>query len=198
MHLPHSHKLDINPHPIADCDVRYSSKQEFLASVELEHRRLLELLSSVPLSRYKETGVWGDGWTIHDLLAHLSEWEQMCLRWFREGKGGGDPAIPAPGYKYSEIKALNREIQRRYSGQPGEKVRNDFERSYEEIHALIASLTDRELLMPGVFAWTKKNPLTTYLGANTCSHYRFGIKVLKRWLRQQQTRPSARKAKVGG
>jgi hypothetical protein len=34
------------------------------------------------------------------------------------------------------------------------------------------------------FAWTGKNPLTTYLGANTCSHYRTATKILKRWLRE--------------
>jgi hypothetical protein len=33
------------------------------------------------------------------------------------------------------------------------------------------------------FASTGKNPLTTYLGANTCSHYRTATKILKRWLR---------------
>jgi len=36
------------------------------------------------------------------------------------------------------------------------------------------------LLRPGHFAWTGRNPLATYLGANSASHYRFATKVLTR------------------
>jgi hypothetical protein len=52
--------------------------------------------------------------------------------------------------------------------------------------ALARGLPERELLEPGRFAWTGKNPLTTYLGANTASHYRTATKILKRWLRQRR------------
>lgn len=109
----------------------------------------------------------------------------MFLRWYDDGLHGKRPVIPAPGYKYSEMPRLNRDIQTQNAGRSAAGVWKDFDASYTSIRALAERLSESQLLEPGSFAWTGKYPLTTYLGPNTCSHYRFGIKVMKRWLRQQ-------------
>ena len=163
--------------------MRYASKRELLESIENEHRTLIELLATIPEQRYREGGVWGDGWTIDDLLAHLTEWEQMFLTWHRDGCAGRSPVMPAPGYKWGETPALNRAIQARHHSKSTAEIRRAFEQSYTEILALTTSLSEEALLAPGHFPWTKAYPLTTYLGANSASHYRFATKVLKRWLR---------------
>jgi hypothetical protein len=125
----------------------------------------------------------GDGWTVNDLVAHLAEWQRMFLGWYREGLEGVKPRIPAPGYKYREIPKLNRAIWAKYRTSAVAEVQKDFESSYREILDLVDKLPPASLLKPGKFAWTGQNPLTTYLGANTASHYRFATKVLRRWLR---------------
>ena len=167
--------------------MRYASKPEFVERIETTHREFLALLKTIPSSRYAEAGVWGDGWTILDLLAHLTEWEQQALRWYREGRNGGNPDRPAPGYKWNQIGQLNRVIWRKHHDRPLDDVVGEFNASYRQILALVKRLSARELLDPGCFAWTGKYPLTTYLGPNTCSHYTFAIKVLKRWLKVQPT-----------
>ena len=165
--------------------MRYASKEEFVERIERTHQAFTDLLNSVPESRRREKGVWGDGWTVCDLLAHLTEWEQMALSWHREGRDGGRPAIPAQGYKYNQIPELNRAIWRKHKEEPQSEVVSRFDTSYKEILSLIKELSPEELLDPGYFPWTKEYPLTTYLGPNTCSHYTFALKVLKRWLRAQ-------------
>lgn len=162
--------------------MRFKSKHELVESVEHEHRAFVELLRSLPTSRYRDAGVWGDGWTICDLLAHLTEWEQMFLRWYQAGENGERPIMPAPGYKWNETPRLNQAIVRKHRRKPIDSVLDEFETSYREIFSLTQQLSEDELLVPGHFAWTGKNPLTTYLAPNTCSHYRFASKVLKRWL----------------
>ncbi len=161
--------------------MRFGSKQEFVDRVAAERRAFVELVSSVARSRYRETGVWGDGWTISDLLAHLTEWEQMFLGWYRVGRNGGQPSMPAPGFKWNETPRLNQAIVKKHNRKPISRVVDEFEASYHEIFSLIQQLSEEELLVPGHFAWTGKYPLTTYLAPNTCSHYRFAFKVLKRW-----------------
>ena len=47
-------------------------------------------------------------------------------------------------------------------------------------------ISEEELLTPGNFAWTTKYPLTTYFGANTCSHYSAATKILRRWLKKNE------------
>jgi hypothetical protein len=111
----------------------------------------------------------------------------MFLRWYREGLEGREPDMPAPGFKWNETPRLNREIWAKHKDRSWEDVRTEFDRTYQEIVALVENLSEEQLLEPGHFGWTGNKPLTTYLGPNTASHYRFGTKVLKRWTRQLET-----------
>lgn len=165
--------------------MKYESKKALIAQIEGEHATLVELVDSIPPKLRESPGVWGDGWNVKDLLAHLTEWEQMFLRWHRDGTVGKTPDMPAKGYKWNEIRALNRAIREKHKDVSWRRVRTAFDASYQEVLALAKKRTENQLLSPGQFAWTKKYPLTTYLGANSCSHYRFAIKALRRWLKLQ-------------
>jgi hypothetical protein len=158
---------------------------QLLEQIEGEHDRFLELLASIPDSRRREAGVWGDGWTIQDLVAHLMEWQLMFLGWYREGRDGGTPNLPAPGYRWNQTPELNRAIWRKHRRRASARIMQEFERSYREIRGLVVDLSSAALLAPGHFGWTGKHPLTTYLAPNTSGHYRFATKILRRWLRQQ-------------
>jgi hypothetical protein len=155
--------------------------------IEREFAVLTALLDAIPLERYLDPGVWGDDWNVRDLVAHLFEWHQLFLGWFEAGNRGLVPAIPAQGFRYREMPQLNRAIQLRYAATEAREMRQKLELSHREVLSLASRLTEKELLKPGSFAWTKKNGLVTYLGANTSSHYRFARKVLQRWLRATQS-----------
>jgi len=53
-----------------------------------------------------EPGVVGE-WSVKEVLAHLVEWEQMVVGWYRVGHGGEVPELPAPGYKWNQTPPLN-------------------------------------------------------------------------------------------
>ncbi|MCA1788944.1 MAG: hypothetical protein LC667_03520 [Thioalkalivibrio sp.] len=53
--------------------MRYKSKQALLDDVRTEHDLLCARLAAIPMVRWRESGVWGDGWTLSDLVAHLAE-----------------------------------------------------------------------------------------------------------------------------
>jgi hypothetical protein len=163
--------------------VRYGSKRDLLDSITGEHDALRKLLDAIPASRYTEDGVWGDGWTVSDLVAHLAEWHSMFLRWFHDGQRGESPDLPAPGYKWSETPRLNRAIREKHSARPFADVEAEFEATYREILQLVGGLSEAALLEPGRFRWTGSNALVTYIGPNTASHYRFAQRVLQRWQR---------------
>jgi hypothetical protein len=168
--------------------MRYASKRALLDDIEIEHARLMDLLETIPASRRREAGVWGDRWTVSDLVAHLAEWQLMCLAWYREDREGRRPALPAPGYTWSETPALNRAIRQKHRHWSYDRALRAFEQSYEPLRALAASLPPKVLFTRGYFAWTGTAPLATYLAANTASHYRFARKVLARWLRRTAAR----------
>lgn len=87
----------------------------------------------------------------------------------------GKPQMPAPGYKWSETPKLNRAIWAKHRSRNPADVRTDFDSGYRQILALVEESSPEGLLTPGHFEWTGKHPLTTYLGPNTASHYRFAI-----------------------
>jgi hypothetical protein len=166
--------------------MKYGSKQELTAAIRAEYESLQRLLGAIPRSRYHEADVWGDGWTIHDLVAHLTAWQQLFFAWYRDGLAGLTPAMPAAGYKWNETPRLNRDIWLQHRDRPLTAVLAQFEQSHSEVLELVDALSPDALLRPGHFAWTGPHPLTTYLGPNTVSHYRFASKVLKRWQKRQQ------------
>ena len=175
--------------------MRYLSKSALEADIAAEHDRLAALLDDIPREQYDELGVWGDGWSLTDLVAHLAEWQTMFLSWYDAGRAGVAVAMPAPGYKWSETPRLNRAIWEKHRGRLPATVRTEFERGHARIQRLVAASTAEELFAPGYFQWTGRNALATYLGANTASHYRFARKVIERWRRravhgrQTATRP---------
>ncbi len=182
------HDREARPRKARGRIVKYASKEALLSSIESEYETLRALVDSLPARLYREPGVWGDAWTITDLIAHLAEWQRMFLRWFNDGLAAKQPEMPAPGYKWNETPRLNRAIRERHRDRLFADVNAELEHSHAEILALVRSLSPNQLLESGHFAWTGRNPLATYLGANTASHYRFAVRVLERWLRKAPAR----------
>jgi hypothetical protein len=163
--------------------MRYASKEALLADIRGAHDSLCERLSEIPTSRYREAGVWGDDWTVNDLVAHLAEWHFLLLGWYDDGLKGATPVLPAPGYTWRETPRLNRAIWAKHRARSMAVVRDDFDAGYRRILDIVEALPANHLIMPGHFAWTGQHPLATYIGPNTASHYRFASRAITRWLR---------------
>jgi hypothetical protein len=163
--------------------MKYQSKEALITDIHTQHDLLFARLRELPKSRWREPGVWGDGWTVTDLIAHLAEWQVMFLTWYEAGLKGTTPEMPAPGYKWNETPKLNRAIWARHRFRSLAAVRVEFDAEFNQILEIVESLSPRQLLEPGHFRWTGKNSLATYLAPNTASHYRFALKAIKRWLK---------------
>lgn len=160
--------------------MKYSSKGQLLTDLRLQHDRLALILDGISDRDQRKPGLWGDGWSVADLVAHLAAWQRMFLGWHAAGLRGEVPAMPAPGYKWNETPRLNRAMQKKHARRAPGESRSDFESGYRRILALASALSPTCLLTAGRFAWTGRNPLSTYLTANTASHYRFAIRVIER------------------
>jgi hypothetical protein len=163
--------------------MRYRSKQALLDDIRAEHDLLCAQLAEIPKGKWHEPDVWGDGWTLSDLVAHLAEWQRLFLGWYEDGLRGVTPPMPAVGYKWSQTPDLNQTIWEKHRSRSQEAVRADFDSGYSRIVQIVDTLSPEQLLEPGHYLWTGKHSLTTYIGPNTASHYRFANKVIKRWLK---------------
>lgn len=167
--------------------MKFTAKRELVERIEREHAAFVEVAATIPVRRWREKGVWGDGWTVADLHAHLAEWHRMLLRWIEDGRAGRTPELPAPGFTWRETPALNREIQRRFARRSAARLEVEFEETYAQVLELVRGLREKELLEPGHFAWTRKLPLSSFIAPNTCSHYAVARKILSRWQRSATT-----------
>ncbi len=85
---------------------RPTSKRDLMVAIDQERGKLEAILVTLKPEQMVEPGVVGE-WSVKDVLAHLVEWEQMALGWYRAGLRGETPDLPAPGYKWNQTPQLN-------------------------------------------------------------------------------------------
>jgi hypothetical protein len=99
----------------------------------------------------------------------------MFFRWYEAGLRAETPAVPAPGYKWSQLPTLNQAIYEEYRDLPLEEVLSLFRESHQKTVKLIESLSESDLTIPGLYKWMNQNALMVYINANTGSHYRWAV-----------------------
>jgi uncharacterized protein (TIGR03083 family) len=161
---------------------RSHTKSQILAESRKEHEALEKFLSALSPEQMTEPGMLGE-WSVKDVLAHLYEWEQMVLGWLVASQRGESPHVPAEGYKWNQLPALNEMIREKHSHQPLDKMMEMYRNSYEQVMATIEKLSEEDLLTPGLYPWMNKNTLAAYFVSCTSSHYRWARTGMKKGLR---------------
>jgi hypothetical protein len=158
---------------------RPTNKSKLLIESQKEYDALEQLLATLTPEQMTQPGALGD-WSVKDVLAHLYEWQQMFFRWYTAGLKGEQTAIPAEGYKWSQLPALNQKIYETYHQQPLNKIQKLFKVSHRKTMALIESLSEEDLFTPARYPWMNQTALVAYINANTGSHYRWARKEMRK------------------
>ena len=164
---------------------RPGNKTEVLAAIDKERKALEAILETLTPEQMIEPGVVGE-WSVKDVLAHLVEWEQMTLVWYRTGLRGEIPEMPAPGYKWHQTPQLNQMIYEKHRDRPLGEVMEQFHASHQEIMGVIGELSNEELFTEERYPWTRKNAMGTYFVSNTSGHYLWARKEIRKGLKAKQ------------
>lgn len=137
------------------------SAREELESVidQLDEARMLEPMDP-------------DGWTVKDVLAHLTVWEQRMIQWTEESLSGEIPQRPAPGMTWNDLDRLNELTYRTNKDRPLADVLRDFKASFQQTLETVERLSQEDLFNPKRFAYRQGDPLWHMVAANTWWHYR--------------------------
>jgi len=154
-------------------------KAQLLAAIQQDYSALEKYLATRTPEQMAFTPAPG-AWSIQDILAHLYEWQQMFFTWYETGLRGEMPPVPAPGFKWSQLPALNQAIYETYRNLAPEKALALFRESHQKTVQFIESLPKTDLTTPGLYRWMNQNTLLAYLNANTASHYRWALKECKK------------------
>ncbi|GCE51047.1 hypothetical protein EI42_04970 [Thermosporothrix hazakensis] len=162
-------------------------KADMLDQMQHEHDALIASFASMTEDEMQRPGVT-DIWSVKDLLAHLTGWEQLFLYWYRAGLRGARPATPAPGFSWSweDLHALNTRLFEAHRDEPTSTILRAFYRSYEQIYRTVAGMSEEEIHAKDRYAWAAPWTLGDYIRENTCDHYRWAADLIYIWRQNTQ------------
>jgi uncharacterized protein (TIGR03083 family) len=150
--------------------------------MQREHEALEQALAGLTSAQLTQVSR-ATGWSIRDVVAHLWEWEQMCLGWYKAGLRGQAPAVPAEGFNWAQLPALNQQIFEKHHARPVADVLKAFRQSYRQMLKTVTALSEAGLFTPGRYAWTRKNTPDAYFVSATSSHYHWARKEIRKCLK---------------
>jgi hypothetical protein len=152
---------------------RPSRKTEILEQISATHLLLEAHLSSLGELQMLQPGVNGD-WTVKDLLAHITWWEQHLLRRLRTGRDDlyqdGVSVQASTDQANALMFAANR-------SRPLSEILDEFSASYKEVLAGIEALTEEDIAQAEIYeaiAW------------DTFRHYPEHTAMLQAWIRESR------------
>jgi len=121
---------------------------------------------------------------IKDVLAHLHEWHNMMLHWYKVGMSGEKPDMPKKGFTWKTTSDLNRIIWNTYKDEKLDTILDNLKKSHKKVRALIEKHSDEELFTKKKYKWTGSTSLGAYLISSTSSHYDWAFKLIKKCTKQ--------------
>jgi hypothetical protein len=170
---------------------KQKSKAELLNDILVERTRLERNLDNLTEMEMTQPGVVGE-WSIKDVLAHLTAWEELFLSWYAAGVQGREPEIPPVGMGKKAIDALNQKIFAQYRQTPLNEVLTEFHASFQQILTVLQTVTEEDLFSPRRYAWTGNLVLADYVAGNTCNHDVWAKTQIHRWLKNRVVSPQPR------
>jgi len=155
------------------------TKEAIIERLHTERRRLEQNLAGLSPEEMTQPGVVGD-WSVKDVLAHLADWEQMCLGWCAVCDRGEKPETPAPGLTWSQLDILNQRIYERYRDWSLDQVRALFDVTHREFMAMVEGLAEDKLLTPGLYSFTERRALADWMG-HYARHDEWGKDEIRKW-----------------
>jgi uncharacterized protein (TIGR03083 family) len=152
-------------------------KAELLEAIRRERAELNAIVARVGESGMTDPAL-DDGWSIKDVVAHITAWEQLCLLWVRTDERGEGR------FTQKSLDAMNAKLHDENKDRSLDDVLADARRSYEEFVAMVEEQTDESLVTPPRWA---DPPLGQVISSNSDDHYREHIDQLMRLLKPPQT-----------
>lgn len=161
-----------------------TNKTELLTQSQDHYQQLQELLST-----YSKESLENHTFTnaalyqnVRDVLAHLHHWHLLFLGWYEVGMQGQQPDMPAEGYTWRTLPALNVQIWEQYKEVELKQVQGLLEASHQQVLACIELHSNQELMEKKYYSWTGSTSLGAYLISSTISHYKWAYQKIKRTL----------------
>jgi hypothetical protein len=162
-----------------------ASKDELLAAIDVAYAKLAKDLATVPAERTGEKTLEGHArdtrMSVHDLVAYLTGWNELVLKW-HAGRDAGEPVdFPESGYRWNELGALAQKFYADYADLSFEALLQRFAEAKARIVTLIERHDDAALYGT---PWYEKYTMGRMIQLNTSSPYANARGRLRQWKKE--------------
>ena len=148
-------------------------KAQLITEIQSEREKLETTLTAFNQEQMTSPLLEG-GWTLKDLLAHITVWEQRMVKWVEITLRDEVPEMLPEGLTWSDedLDMWNQQTYLELRDKPLDDVLADFESSYRQALAVAQQTTQEQLFDKDRYAWRGGRPLYIMVAANTSWHYK--------------------------
>jgi hypothetical protein len=156
------------------------TKASLLKEMGTSYATLEAKLASLDKTQYLTEEVIS-GWSIKDILAHISSWHHRLYQLLDAALYHQIPAISGPE-NIEELDTLNAQFYQENKSLTLDVVLTDFRNTYQHILSIVQAIPEEDLLNSHRFSWTQGEPLWKSIAGDTYEHYQEHILQIQQWL----------------
>ena len=158
------------------------NKTEVLQQLYAERRRLELLISRLTEAQLHERGVV-ENWSVKDIMAHVSFWEDRGCQVMDAALHNHKPAIFDQPF---DLDALNAAAYAQNKDRSLTEIRTKFHESFRNYAASVESLSETQLSDPKRYDWTEETPMWQFVESDGTHHYREHADQIEAWLNRPE------------
>jgi hypothetical protein len=145
------------------------SVPRILALVEAEWHRFDRAAAAIPPGEASAVKVVGE-WTVKDIIAHVTAWEQRLLSWLEAAARGEAPTNADPIACGQEVDTWNARVHARNKDRPLAEIRAEAQRTHRDLVRMLVGIPS-DPNNPWWSLWPPDLTPWDVIAANTYDHY---------------------------
>jgi hypothetical protein len=145
-------------------------RQQLLKKLDMAWAAFKEAYAGLSDWQMTEPGVV-DSWSVKDILAHVTTWEEEALKYLPLIVKGGRP--PRYSVQYGGIDAFNAQMTEQKRSLSLSEVLRQLDETHRRLIAYIQSVPEEQ--------FTRETPFRHRLRLDTYSHYPIHTKMIREW-----------------
>ena len=154
------------------------NKDEILDALEDGREQFLDAIEGLSDEAMLEPGVI-EGWSIKDMLYHLSMWEAEMIKLLWQASHGEKPTTMH--FTQIDVDATNAAWLEGAKDRSLERVLDDFEAVRKQTYRRVEAFNDQDLEDPRRYAWQKEHPLWEWIASDSFEHEAEHAAQIRQW-----------------
>ena len=146
------------------------NRSQVLAKIEKAWLQFNDSYAGLPEAKLTEPGVVGE-WSVKDILAHVTSWEQEALKYLPLILEGGRP--PRYSVTYGGIDAFNAQVREEKRGLSLSRVLREMDETHRRVIDYVQNAPDEQ--------FTRETRFRRRLRLDTYSHYPEHTRMIQEW-----------------